>query len=112
MREMEDTVVEIWGAVCSNIEQVLRECQLYGLAGILMIRDPSIQERIDALKTFDRVCQIIVDNIPGEDYSIVRMMLNAKQQIINLEILLSAAQNDDSDGFDRAQEVLRRHITH
>lgn len=93
-QSLEDLSDQIWEHVKTNIAQILKECDLYGLAGVLTIPDPSIENRIAALKRLDTICQAVVDSTTDSQYSVARIMYNAKQQILNLEMLLSAAKND------------------
>jgi len=102
----------IWDHVCNNIILILKECDLYGLSGILTVPDPSIENRINALKNLDTVCQAIINSTEAADYSISRTMYNAKQQILNLEMLLSAAKNNDEVGFNAAKECLNGQSKH
>lgn len=111
-KQLEIVANTIWEHVCQNIVSILKECNLYGLAGILTVPDPSIEKRINALKKLDNICQIIIDNTGDEQYSVSRVMYNAKQQILNLEVLLSAAKNGDEDEFKEAQRLLNGQSTH
>ena len=63
-------------------------------------------------KKLDGICQAIIDNVGDADYSVKRKMFNAKQQILNLEMLLTAAQNDDANDFKEARERLDGQSTH
>lgn len=111
---LEATAATIWDNVCQNVKLVLEECQLHGLIGILCIPDPSIEVRIAALKDFDQVCSLIVTSLEGgpDHYSTIRIMINAKQQMLSLELLLNAAKNQDKEGFEKAQKVLAAQATH
>ena len=112
MNPLEISANIIWDHVCNNIALILKECDLYGLAGILTIPDPAIENRIHALKKLDTICQIIIDNTGGEQYSVSRIMYNAKQQILHLEMLLSAAKNEDETGFKEAKSRLNGQSKH
>lgn len=103
---------KIWDHVCKNIELILKECDLHGLSGILTTPDPSIESRIHALKNLDAICELIINNTGDDEYSISRTMYNAKQQILNLEILLSAAKNNDAERFNAAKECLDAQSKH
>jgi hypothetical protein len=112
MKELELLADTIWEHVCQNILLILKECDLYGLAGILTVPDPSIENRIHALKKLDKICQIIIDNTGHDQYSVSRVMYNAKQQILHLEMLLSAAKNEDATGFNEAKARLNGQSEH
>ncbi|MFZ2539336.1 MAG: hypothetical protein WAX04_10600 [Oscillospiraceae bacterium] len=103
---------QIWDHVCNNINLILKECDLHGLSGILIVPDPSIENRITALKKLDVVCEMILNSTEAADYSVSRIMYNAKQQILNLEILLTAAKNNDEAGFNSAKACLNGQSKH
>lgn len=112
MPTLEDLAQGVWDHVCENIVLILRECDMHGLVGILTAPDPSIESRIHALKKLDSICQVVIDNLTDAQYSTARIMYNAKQQILNLEMLLSAAKNGDNTNFDLAKDRLNGQSTH
>ena len=111
---LEKLAESIWNIVCLNIDDILKECDLYGLAGILVVPDPSVEARILAIKQFEEVCTAIVSALErGHDqYSTIRVMLNAKQQILILEQLLNAAKNGDAKEFNEAHSQLKKQAKH
>lgn len=112
MSDLEKLASEIWDHVCSNMTLILKECDLHGLAGILTAPDPSIESRIKALKKLDAICQLIIDSTDAAEYSVSRIMYNAKQQILHMEMLLSAAKNNDESGFNEAKSRLNGQSKH
>lgn len=112
MSNLEELASDIWDHVCNNISQILKECDLYGLAGVLVVPDPAIEARIGALKRLDVICQLVIDSTDDAEYSTSRIMYNAKQQILHLEMLLSAAKNDDEVGFNNAKALLNGQSKH
>ena len=112
MSNLEKLASEIWDHVCNNMTIILKECDLHGLAGILTAPDPSIESRIKALKKLDVICQLIIDSTDDAEYSVSRIMYNAKQQILHMEMLLSAAKNNDESGFDEAKGCLNGQSQH
>lgn len=112
MSNLEKIASDIWDHVCININLILKECDLHGLTGVLTVPDPSIENRINALKKLDSICELIINSTNPAEYSVARIMYNAKQQILNLEILLSAAKNNDQDSFEHAKNCLNGQSEH
>ncbi|MEY2660641.1 MAG: hypothetical protein RLZZ123_1813 [Pseudomonadota bacterium] len=112
MKNLEEQAFEIWDEVCQSITAVLQECKLYGLANILTLPDPSLESRLKALKDLERICTAIIDGLPDGSYSAIRLMLNAKQKIIFLEILLTSAQREDENSFQDALWHLEKQSSH
>ena len=112
MANLEQLSSVIWDHVCTNITLILKECDLHGLTGILTVPDPSIESRIEALKKLDTICELIINSSDSTEYTVSRTMYNAKQQILYLEILLSAAKNNDHDSFDNAKKCLNGQSKH
>ena len=103
---------EIWSRVCTVIEGILKECQLYGLAGILTIPNPSVEARLVALRELDDVFDRIIESLPSVEYTSKRHMFNAKQQVLNLERLLNAAKSNDQECFDEMKKNLNGQSKH
>lgn len=112
MSNLENLSSIIWDDVCKNITLILQECDLHGLAGILTGPNPSIESRIVALKKLDVICQLVIDGTDADEYSVARNMYNAKQQILNLEMLLSAAKNNDENEFNKVKGHLNGQSNH
>lgn len=55
---------------------------------------------------------LIIDKVGEHNYSAQRVMFNAKQQILGLEMLLNAAKNGDVAGFEDVQRQLSEQSTH
>lgn len=107
---LEQVAETIWDTVCHNIDIVLKQCELHGLLGILKVKDPAVEGRLSALKNFEEICNAIISLLEGkgpEQYDTVRTMYNAKQQILNLGLLLNAAKNSNKIEFDKANELLK-----
>jgi hypothetical protein len=113
-RQLEKLAVTIWDAVCLNIDKVLKECELHGLAGILSVPDPSVESRLNALRTFEEVCTAIIGALEdsSDGHSTIRTMINAQQQIWNLRLLLNAAKSGDEAEFKEVQARLGNQATH
>jgi hypothetical protein len=112
MIDLEPVALNVWDLVCKNIADILQECGLFGLIGVLSIPDPSVEKRIEALKKLNLICQVVIENVAPFNYSVMRVMYNAKQQILNLEILLSAAKNGNEQDFELAKNRLQAQCTH
>lgn len=113
---LQEEAATIWGKICHNVEQILQECSLYGLKEILIIPDPSVEARIMAMTNFDSVCGVIIMGLQQShhdyDDNTIRVMINAKQQILHLKLLLKAADAGDEDGFKVAQTALNEQAKH
>ena len=112
MSDLKLLAEDIWHNVCKNISLILEECDLHGLSGVLVVPDPSLESRIKVLKKLDIICQLIIDSTDDSGYSVARIMYNAKQQILNLEMLLTAAKNHDENLFNEAKNRLNNQSEH
>lgn len=113
-KNLEDLAATIWDKVCLNIDKVLEECQLHGLLGILTVPDPSVEARLNALRDFDQVCGVIIAALEhsGDGHSTIRVMINARQQILNLRLLLNAAKSGDAAEFEEVRARLGNQAKH
>ena len=113
-QQLEEMAATIWDEVCRNIDLVLKECELHGLAGILIVPDPSVEARLIALRHFESVCNVIISALESsaDHHSTIRTMINAQQQMLNLRLLLNAAKSGDSKEFEDAKERLSKQAKH
>jgi hypothetical protein len=92
----------------------LQECELHGLKEILTVPDPSVENRLNALRDFEDVCRAIIAGLEhsADGHSTIRIMINAQQQMLNLRWLLNAAKSGDEAGFKEAQAKLAEQAKH
>jgi hypothetical protein len=120
IHDLEEAAATIWDDVCRNIDVVLKECELHGLADILNVPNPSVEARLTALRIFEGVCSTIISALESsaeqqrsaEHHSTIRIMINAQQQMLNLRLLLNAAKSGDSKEFDEAKAKLSGQAKH
>jgi len=113
-QELEQLAATIWDETCHNIDLVLKECELHGLAGILSVPDPSVESRLAALRSFESVCNAIVSALEtsADHHSSIRTMINTQQQILNLRLLLNAAKSGSGEEFEEARALLAKQAKH
>ena len=106
---------EIWLDVCAHVDLVLKECDQYGIEKILVVPNPSLQQRIFYLELVEGILALIEIRIPDgnsmekihRNHSVKRNITNTLQQIGLLKLLLSAAKSGNSEEFKRIEKLFR-----
>jgi hypothetical protein len=115
-----DKAEELWIEVCSHVDNVLRECDQYGVNKILIVPHPSLSQRLGYLEIIESVLRQIDSRISDGDniqessrnHSARRNITNTLQQIGFLRLLLAAALAGDEAEFERIYRLLRGQSRH
>ncbi|MDH1522520.1 hypothetical protein [Achromobacter mucicolens] len=109
-KEIKETVEELWATVFQNSNRVLHQAKKYGFLGIELIPSPNIHEMLISLQLASAYIDVLLTNsvIASLDHDSTRQLLNAKEQVTNMERLAFALKANDRDDYDRAVEALRR----
>lgn len=104
--EIKQRVSSIWEKIFSASNVVIKHAQQYGYSGMGVLPDPNIHQMLLKIRILDQ----IIDVLLGEEmeYDERRLMLNAKQQLLRMEMVAAALQADDRVRFDRVMEELER----
>lgn len=103
-KELEQSVVKVWELVVKNISRVLDECDLHGMSGIIYVKDPSLEERLEILRDVRQVFGLALKHI--KDDGVRQKISDSNVCVSNLEILLSAVRNDDNETFEFSKKFL------
>jgi hypothetical protein len=93
-------VQDIWARVFKASNKVIRDAQNYGFLGMDIAPDPNIHTMLVSVKLFAEVMNMLVIEAElRDDTESVRMLLNAKQQLILLEKLANELKANNEAGF-------------
>lgn len=102
-------IEELCAEVFSAVLQVLGNVEQFGIT-ITVQPSPNAEECVVQTKLFERHLDILVDIYQDRgDLDLVSMLLNAKQRILYLEMLINAAKQGQADNFERLVSELRSH---
>ena len=92
-----------WASVFRVVNTIIEHHERFGFTLIERKISPSFQDILFSLKVMDA----LLDAFPDDDYSTSRMVLNAKQQINNIEQVVTALKHNEQHDYEQAMEKLR-----
>lgn len=93
-------VVEAWEAVFSASNIVIQHAKHFRFDGML-VANPNIHQLLVPVRLLEQWIDVFLSN-EAMEYDQIRMMLNAKQQLLRMEIVAAALEADNREDFDRA----------
>lgn len=106
---IKSTVEKAWAKFFEFSNKVIRDAGYFGFSGLEIIPDPNIHQMLASLSVVDSALDIMLtscSDMPTLQYDATKMILNAKQQILNLESVANSLKAQNREDFDRAMEVL------
>lgn len=98
-------VEELWAKVFESSNRVISQNQKYGFQGVAKLPHPDVHVMVVQLKYFGAIIDILIDQMPHDE---MRLLLNAKAQIANMELLALAVSTNNLDAYRSALEALER----
>lgn len=107
---VKEEVEKIWGEIFDSTYQVIKNSDLYAFEEIEIKSNPNIHQLIAATSMLefmlDRTIEYVecMDEI---DYSLIRMLINARQQIVLLKDIATALKIKDKQLFESSVRQLK-----
>jgi hypothetical protein len=104
-------VQELWEKVFKNSNEVLHQHTHFGFDGVKN-GTPNIEQRLFQLQAIGAVLDILMNNsaLGNLDYEQQRQILNAKQQITNMEMVAAAVKADEEADYIEAVAILEKQL--
>lgn len=109
----EDTVIvddnqqkveDLWARTFEYSNKIIQKVQRLGFTRFGEMVTPNVEEMLITLQMMSAVFEVLGSH--AEDVSEVRLLLNAKQQILFMELLVSAWRSGDQNEFNRLVDSL------
>lgn len=109
--EVKTKVEELWARVFKNSNEVLHQHVKFGFDGVKN-GNPNIKQRLFQLSAIEAVFDLLLNNsaVGNLDYEQQRQILNAKQQITNMEMLAAAVEANNQHDYQQAVESLEKQL--
>jgi len=105
--EIKALVEELWSAVFKTSNTLIQATKAFGFLDIAILPNPNIFQMLNSLTIIDNMIDIILPlDQDGKVNSSVNL-LNAKQQILNMEMIASAIKDQNRDAYDAAVRRLQ-----
>lgn len=107
---IKNEVEMIWGGVILATQKLLQNAELFGFDEIELKSNPNIHQLITATSTIDFMLGRALDDmqcLDNPDHTLVRMILNAKQNILHMKEIATALKLKDKEIYAAAIERLK-----
>jgi hypothetical protein len=110
--DIKDRVEKLWGKVFESSNKVLHHNKVFGFTGIEVIPSPNIHQMMNTLRVIGFVIDILLAGAEKNnlDHDARRQLLNAKNQIANMEQVAAALKIGDRDDYEVAVEALDKQM--
>lgn len=98
---IKERVNKVWEEVFASSNVAIVHAKKYGFIGMEIIPDPNIHQILVSIRILDEMIDTFI-NENGLDYDEKRKMLNAKRQLISMELVAVALRENRREDFDRA----------
>lgn len=107
---VKEVVHQLWANVFQASNKVIRDAGLFGFDGIELIPDPNIHQMVNALAVISGALDIMISLLDDAEinHNEVRLVLNAKKQILSMEYVAAALKSGNREDFDKAIEELKQ----
>lgn len=104
-------VLELWDKVFKNSEEVLKQHMTFGFHGVKN-GNPTMEARIALLQAIEPLFDFLLNSpLVGElEYEQQRQILNAKQQITNMEVVAAAVRANKEEDYLEAVAILEKQL--
>jgi hypothetical protein len=99
--EIREKVLAVWDRVFKASNKVIQDAKNYGFLGMDVAPDPNIHTLLVSSKFLAEIVTFLVDQAEQrDDIDSVRMLLNAKAQLLRLERLANELKANNEEGFN------------
>ncbi|CAN7476557.1 hypothetical protein [Caballeronia sp. LjRoot31] len=96
-----EKVLDVWARVFKASNKVIQDAKNYGFLGMDVAPDPNIHTMLVSSKFLAEIVTFLVDQAEQrDDTESVRLLLNAKEQLLRLERLANELKANNEDGFN------------
>lgn len=107
-KEIKELVEELWSEVFKTSNSLIKDTKAFGFGDMEILPNPNIFQMLNTLTIIDNMIDIILplDQIGKVNSSV--NLLNAKQQILNMEMIATAIKSKNREAYDEAVRRLHR----
>lgn len=109
---MTEAVEEVCGLIFTVAYQVLKNVEQLGFDNLLQVPKPNSEDIMLHVKVYDSIFTTLITFFEQRDkVDLVRQLINAKEQILRLEMLINSVKIKDIDECNRLVDLLRKQAT-
>ena len=100
-------IEDAWGKIMMTAQAVVKKHEEFGFELIATRINPKLEDILHGLKVVQHMMELGMPPI-DEDPSLHRQVLNAKQQIVHIEMVAMAVKIDDRNLYDNAINAMKK----
>jgi hypothetical protein len=104
-------VARAWEQVFYTSNQVLTHSKLYGFFQIQLLENPNIKQLLESMTMVSGILDKMLANLDAPDVELstddVRLLLNAKKQVTQLELVAAALNSGNEELYNEEVEKLK-----
>ena len=97
--ENQQKVEDLWARTFDYSNKIIKKVRKLGFTRFGDIKSPNVEEMLITLQMMSAVFEVL--GAHADDVDEVRLLLNAKQQILFMELLVSAWKSSDQGEFNK-----------
>lgn len=107
---IKEKVETLWHKVMESCRKFISDSRKFGFQGIELLPNPNVHQMLRSLRLVDGAFEILMSDENGEqlDHDDYRLIFNARQQILHMEMVATALKKKDQAGYDEAVAILDR----
>jgi hypothetical protein len=103
--DIKKQVIEVWATVFSASNIVIQHAKQFGFDGMVVVPNPNIHQLLVPVRLLSQWIEVFL--CENMEYDQVRLMLNAKQQLLRMEMVAAALEAGDLENFNRTMEEIQ-----
>lgn len=105
---IKDTVEEFWNEVFEASRKLIRDTKRFSFSEVEILPNPTVHQMLSTLSALDNMFEIALSPTNAKlETELIRLIFNARQQILNMELIATALNNKDRDNYDYAVRRLQ-----
>lgn len=92
-------VEQLWAKTFEYSNRIIHQVRNFGFPGIGKMDAPKMSDMLITLQMISAVIEVLIAN---SEYDEMRLLLNVKKQITNMELVASAWKAGNQEDFDNA----------
>ena len=107
-KAIKENVERLWNNVMEAARKFIRDSKKFGIDEIGILPNPTVHQMLSSLRLTDVAFGMIIDDAEDSklDTDDIRLIFNAKQQILNLERVATALHKQDRASYEEAVRLI------
>ncbi|WP_157889342.1 hypothetical protein [Chromobacterium subtsugae] len=103
-----EQVEEVCAVIFSTATEVLRSVKQFGFQDLLLAPRPNAEDKLLRVKVYESILGVVITALEGHElYDLAKRLINAKEQILRLEMLINAVKSNDIEECRRLVDLLQ-----